>query len=275
MSKYNRFTSSRGHSDRAPGASGNGYKEHVEATKFNAEYISQMRAVGKTVTDTTSNATNASAVVNAQWKAANAAGVGADKLDMAWHLNAASEETATGVEVCYKTPAEKAIAQEIAKAISNVTGLKLRRDGGAYQRDDLGFLNWTKSPAVLIELGFITNKNDMFVLISKRKEIVAAIVKVLVGTAPSVKPVAPKPATAASSPYARKKLVSKTGGLRFYSKGSWADKDVVGTVGKGLGFPTVLAKVNVAGSYQYKVQNSKGKTFYITASEKYVELKNK
>lgn len=78
-----------------------------------------------------------------------------------------------------------------------------------------------------------------------------------------------------ANPFANKKLTSKVNGLRFYSKPSWADKDVVGTVNKGVGFPTVLAKVNVAGSPQYKVQNSKGATFYITASDKYVELKNK
>lgn len=275
MSNYKRFTSNRGHSDKAPGASGNGYKEHVEATKFNNEFIAQMKAVGKTVTNTTSNATTASAVVDAQWRAANAAGVGEDKLDIAWHLNAADDKTATGVEVCYKTAAQKATAQAIAKAISDVTGLKLRRDGGAYQRDDLGFLNYTKSPAILIELGFITNKNDIALLTSKRKEIVAAIVKELVGTAPNEpKPTAPKPTTPAN-PFAGKRLASKVNGLRFYAKPSWADKDVVGTVNKGVGFPTVLAKVNVAGSPQYKVQNSKGATFYITASDKYVELKNK
>ncbi|WP_185525627.1 hypothetical protein [Listeria grandensis] len=51
--------------------------------------------------------------------------------------------------------------------------------------------------------------------------------------------------------------------------------EAIETVNKGVGFPTVLAKVNVAGSPQYRVQNSKGATFYITASDKYVELKAK
>ncbi|HEM2351270.1 TPA: N-acetylmuramoyl-L-alanine amidase, partial [Listeria monocytogenes] len=34
-------------------------------------------------------------------------------------------------------------------------------------------------------------------------------------------------------------------------------------------------KIKVGTAYQYKVKNSKGATFYITASDKYVELKNK
>ncbi|OUB57035.1 hypothetical protein BK716_06840 [Bacillus thuringiensis serovar higo] len=60
-------------------------------------------------------------------------------------------------------------------------------------------------------------------------------------------------------------VVSKANDLRFYSKPSWADRDVAGTVDEGLGF-TILDKVSVNGSQQYKVKNSKGNGFYITAS---------
>ena len=68
-----------------------------------------------------------------------------------------------------------------------------------------------------------------------------------------------------------KKVVSKVEMLRFYSKPSWSDADVAGTVSKGLGF-TVIGKVDVNGSPQYKVQNSKGNVYYITASPNYVEV---
>ncbi|MBK1995003.1 N-acetylmuramoyl-L-alanine amidase [Listeria ivanovii subsp. londoniensis] len=82
-----------------------------------------------------------------------------------------------------------------------------------------------------------------------------------------------KPAT--NNTYKNKKLASKVNGLRFYNKPSWSDKDVVGTVTKGIGFPTVVSKVKVGTAYQYKVKNSKGATYYITASDKYVQLRNK
>ncbi|EJQ2027260.1 N-acetylmuramoyl-L-alanine amidase [Listeria monocytogenes] len=82
-----------------------------------------------------------------------------------------------------------------------------------------------------------------------------------------------KPST--SNTYKNKKLASKVNGLRFYNKPSWSDKDVVGTVTKGIGFPTIVSKVKVGTAYQYKVKNSKGATYYITASDKYVQLKNK
>ncbi|AQY37608.1 N-acetylmuramoyl-L-alanine amidase [Bacillus thuringiensis] len=75
-----------------------------------------------------------------------------------------------------------------------------------------------------------------------------------------------------SSSVEGKRVVSKVNDLRFYSKASWADRDVAGTVDEGLGF-TMLDKVSVNGSSQYKVKNSRGSVFYITASSYYVEIK--
>lgn len=71
---------------------------------------------------------------------------------------------------------------------------------------------------------------------------------------------------------AGKRVVSKRDNLRFYNYPSWQAKDVTGTVDAGLGF-TIDAKVNVNGSSQYKVHNSKGKTYYVTASEAFVYVK--
>ncbi|PEU80079.1 N-acetylmuramoyl-L-alanine amidase [Bacillus cereus] len=69
-----------------------------------------------------------------------------------------------------------------------------------------------------------------------------------------------------------KRVVSKVDNLRFYDSTSWQDKDVAGSVDAGLGF-TIDAKVSVNGSAQYKVHNSKGKTYYVTANDAYVYVK--
>ncbi|MDA2242098.1 N-acetylmuramoyl-L-alanine amidase, partial [Bacillus cereus group sp. Bc222] len=69
-----------------------------------------------------------------------------------------------------------------------------------------------------------------------------------------------------------KRVISKVNNLRFYDAPSWQDKDVAGSVDGGLGF-TIDAKINVNGYPQYKVHNSKGKTYYITANEAYVYVK--
>jgi len=69
-----------------------------------------------------------------------------------------------------------------------------------------------------------------------------------------------------------KRVVFKVDNLRFYDSLSWQDKDVAGSLDAGLGF-TIDAKVNINGSSQYKVHNSKGKTYYVTANEAYVYVK--
>ncbi|PFD41057.1 N-acetylmuramoyl-L-alanine amidase [Bacillus cereus] len=46
----------------------------------------------------------------------------------------------------------------------------------------------------------------------------------------------------------------------------------MGAVNVGLGFE-IIDKVDVNGSPQYQVKNSKGSVFYITASPAYVEVK--
>src|SRR5699024_378647 len=75
-----------------------------------------------------------------------------------------------------------------------------------------------------------------------------------------------------SSSYKGKRVESKVNGLRFYNKPSWKDKDGVGRVNKGYGFPNIVSKHKVGNGHQYKVENSKGKVFYITASDKYVRV---
>lgn len=69
-----------------------------------------------------------------------------------------------------------------------------------------------------------------------------------------------------------KRLESKVDGLRFYSKPSWSDKYVVGHANKGVGFPTIVRKLKVGNGHQYEVKNSKGASYYITASSKYVKV---
>ncbi|OMI07698.1 hypothetical protein BVL54_19950 [Bacillus paralicheniformis] len=61
-------------------------------------------------------------------------------------------------------------------------------------------------------------------------------------------------------------------GLNFYSRASWDSKYKVGTLPKGYGFPTIVKKVKVGSGYMYEVKNSKGATFYVTASPTYVKV---
>lgn len=62
------------------------------------------------------------------------------------------------------------------------------------------------------------------------------------------------------------------GELRFYSQPTWGNEAIAGYVQKGYGFPRIVDRVKVEGYNQYKVENSKGLSFYITASETYVKV---
>ncbi|UOQ95550.1 N-acetylmuramoyl-L-alanine amidase [Halobacillus shinanisalinarum] len=62
------------------------------------------------------------------------------------------------------------------------------------------------------------------------------------------------------------------GDLRFYNQPSWSDSAVAGYLQYGYGFPNILDRVLVDGSPQYKVENSEGAVYYVTANETYVRV---
>ncbi|QIW22420.1 N-acetylmuramoyl-L-alanine amidase [Bacillus thuringiensis] len=69
-----------------------------------------------------------------------------------------------------------------------------------------------------------------------------------------------------------KRVESKVNSLNYYDRPTWNKTSVAGTVDVGLGF-TILDEVFVDGSPQYKVKNSRGNVYYITASSYYVRIK--
>ncbi|MBC2143662.1 N-acetylmuramoyl-L-alanine amidase [Listeria innocua] len=177
MYSYYNVTSNAGHSHKVEGAFGNGFKEHVEALKYNNEFIAEVKAVGAKAFNTTSEAGTQSAVLVEQAKKANAVSK-AGRLDVSWHFNSAASKSATGVEVLYYDNAQKQLAADVSAALAKTLGL---RDRGPKQRKDLYFLANTNAPAILIEVAFISNANDMKAATTKRTAAVKAVVKVITG----------------------------------------------------------------------------------------------
>ncbi|MEI4618356.1 MULTISPECIES: N-acetylmuramoyl-L-alanine amidase [Bacillus cereus group] len=75
-----------------------------------------------------------------------------------------------------------------------------------------------------------------------------------------------------ANPVIGKRVVSKVDNLRFYDTPSWQGSAVAGTLDAGEGF-TIDEKVSVDGFTQFKVHNSKGRTYYMTSNEAYVYVK--
>ncbi|MEI4618889.1 N-acetylmuramoyl-L-alanine amidase, partial [Bacillus cereus] len=71
------------------------------------------------------------------------------------------------------------------------------------------------------------------------------------------------------NPVVGKRVVAKVENLRFYDSPSWQNSAVAGTLDAGEGF-TIDEKVIVDESPEFKVHNSKGKTYYVTVNKAYV-----
>lgn len=82
------------------------------------------------------------------------------------HTNASSVPSATGVEAfAYSKPSDAFdLGTDIINGISELTGLRNR---GMKVRSGLYVLRKTSMPAVLIELGFITNPNDARLMVDE------------------------------------------------------------------------------------------------------------
>lgn len=153
----------QGHNPQNPnaGAEGNGYREQDLVFAIGLELADILRAEGYEVrlsrptADTqlgSSNATSLAARVN------DANAWGADYF-ISLHANASSIASASGSEaLVYQLGSVAAeLGEDILDGLADTTGLT---DRGVTPRPNLYVLRRTRMPAVLVELGFITNPRD-------------------------------------------------------------------------------------------------------------------
>lgn len=154
----------QGHNPVNPnaGAEGNGLREQnitynvgvilADLLRQNGNF--EVRLSRNTPTEQlgTSNSSSLAARVNA----ANA--WGADYF-ISLHTNASSNSSASGTEAyAYSAGSQGfALGEDIVAELSLITGLRNR---GVFARPSLYVLRKTYMPAVLVEMGFITNPND-------------------------------------------------------------------------------------------------------------------
>ena len=154
----------QGHNPQNPnaGAEGQGLREQDVTYRVGQELASLLRRSGnyevrlsRPNTSTQLGSSNTTSL-RARTDAANA--WGADYF-ISIHTNASSNESATGTEAyayAQGTPAFR-LGEDILEGISAATGLRNR---GMKTRPGLYVLKKTAMPAVLVELGFITNPRD-------------------------------------------------------------------------------------------------------------------
>lgn len=186
---------------------------------------------------------------------------------------------ARGVETIHSIHSSPVLAQAITEQIVVTSGLPLRRVFSRKtlnQKSDYYFMHRLtgSTKTVIVEYGFIDHKADFTFYNNDEKfyRVAESVVQVL---CEHLKIPYSAPRTAKLD-FSNKQLKSiHSGKLRFYNKPSWNTRDVYGFLEKGQEFKTVAGKVKVGNGYQYKVQNAKGETYFITANPQYVKLINK
>ncbi|OON96020.1 MAG: hypothetical protein ATN36_06655 [Epulopiscium sp. Nele67-Bin005] len=134
------------------GAVGNGYKESALALTVSDELKTKLENLG--ITCYMSRNSEAE-YLSLQERTNKANSLGVD-LYLCVHINAATATTANGFECLYKHNAT--LSNLICDNVCNSTG---QRNRGAKQRTDLHVLNSSKMEAVLLEMCFISNVDDL------------------------------------------------------------------------------------------------------------------
>ena len=163
----------QGHNPVNPnaGAEGNGLREQNIVYRIGQELAALLRQNGNfevrlsRPTPTTALGTSNSTSLQARVNDANA--WGADYF-ISIHTNASSIPEATGVEAfAYSRPSRAfSLGEDIVKNLSEATGLN---DRGMKVRPGLYVLRRTNMPAVLVEIGFISNPSDAALMNSDPK----------------------------------------------------------------------------------------------------------
>ncbi len=154
----------QGHNPSAPntGAEGNGLREQDITYQVGQRLAELLRQNGNfdvrlsRPTPTTQLGTSNASSLRVRVEEANS--WGADYF-VSIHTNASGQATANGTEVLVYTEPSRAsnLAEDILENLTNITGLASR---GIKERPGLYVLRKTNMPAVLVELGFITNRAD-------------------------------------------------------------------------------------------------------------------
>ena len=175
---YTSVMISSGHGSKIEGAVGNGYREHVEATKVMTRVAQILKYTHKINVVTFEDIYSKNQNDNLK-KIVQKHNSTNRQLDISIHFNSSANKTATGTEVLYHSGAGmQQLSTKMSKAIADALGI---RDRGAKQNTGLYFLNKTAKPAILIEVAFISNANDMKAYKDNFEELCQAIACVIAG----------------------------------------------------------------------------------------------
>lgn len=270
-----------GHGGIDPGATAFGISEKDWTLKLSAYQFERFKELGIEVELTRNTDTTLDPVT----RIAKVKNRGA--ICLSNHFNA-FDGKARGIEVIHSIHSRSRLSETIADNLVASTGLPLRR---VFTRTiapgkDYYFMHRLtgKTNTIIIEYGFLDHLDDFTFYQNNARMLKAgeAVIKAVCeesGVAylsPASKKLMTETGTLkkeSAKQRGKQKLISiHDGQLRFYSRPSWKDQDVFGHMRKGQHFSEIIDKVKVGRGEQYRVRNSKGDIYFVTAHPDFVEL---
>lgn len=165
---------SAGHGGSDPGATGNGYIESTLALKLRDRVYKHLVAFRVDVLRDGNEGEN-----NSLRKAISICRI--VDIGVELHFNGSTNESATGVEALSK-PENMELAQKLCYAVTSSTGLCVRGNDLGWKSDSSGQhhrLGFCEAGGIILEVCFITNKDDMKLYVENKLQVALEIAKVL------------------------------------------------------------------------------------------------
>ena len=175
LHEVNQFvTVTAGHSNKDPGAVNGRFKEAELVSQFRNAVAYYLREAG------IQYKTDGVGILNQDLNAAIKL-IKGSSVAVEFHMNAATSKQANGIETI-ALPKDKKLAQDLSKAVADVFGSRLRGDNGWIDQSQSarGKLGFISNGGLIVELGFISNEEELFQFNARYWSAAKAVAKVLI-----------------------------------------------------------------------------------------------
>ena len=175
LHEVNQFvTVTAGHSNKDPGAVNGKFKEAELVSQFRNAVAYYLREAG------IQYKTDGVGILNQDLNAAIKL-IKGSSVAVEFHMNAAASKQANGIETI-ALPKDKKLAQDLSKAVADAFGSRLRGDNGwiDQSKSARGKLGFISNGGLIVELGFISNEEELFQFNARYWSAAKAVAKVLI-----------------------------------------------------------------------------------------------
>lgn len=175
LHNVNQFvTVTAGHSNKDPGAVNGKFKEAELVSQFRNAVAYYLREAG------IQYKTDGVGILNQDLNAAIKL-IKGSSVAVEFHMNAATSKQANGIETI-ALPKDKKLAQDLSKAVADAFGSRLRGDNGwiDQSKSARGKLGFISNGGLIVELGFISNEEELFQFNARYWSAAKAVAKVLI-----------------------------------------------------------------------------------------------